>query len=331
MSAKIVDVTTETRDAEVVRSAAGVLTGAWGGDPARKQSSIAAARMALATAPAVDATPLVRMAADCDPLGNVYCVAFGTAEKNEIEARANLPTSTLMLASSALCGSHYQRFTEDHGQLSPQLVDGAVEAAVAALEAIRVGADPLELARCYVADLLSWVVDLHDRDDRGLTPEHQSLVRQLTSAHEEVSADPARFRSLRRAMIAAADQVVSDIEKAVLQFAESVAWPLPGLSVDMPGHVARLHSSLRVLLTLEPPSPADREVQDAFSILQQNASARYDADPSFDVVTFIRSSPELAAVRDPAYCKRRENRDRAAAEAYTPLAADLLIGAFRKA
>ena len=331
MCANIVDVTTETRDAEVVRSAAGVLTGAWGGDPARKQSSIAAARMALATAPAVDATPLVRMAADCDPLGNVYCVAFGTAEKNEIEARANLPISTLMLASSALCGSHYQRFTEDHGQLSPQLVDGAVEAAVAALEAIRVGADPLELARCYVVDLLGRLADLHDRDDRGLTPEHQSLVRQLKSAHEEGRVDPAWFRSFRRVVVAAADEAGGDIEKALLQLAESVAWPLPGLTEELPGFFGKLHSSLSVLLTPEPLSSADRAVQDALSTMEQQAFARYDADSSFDVVTFIRSSPELAAVRDPAFCKRLENRDRVAAEAYAPFAVDLLLVAFRRA
>lgn len=307
------------------------VAGAWGGDLARKQDSIAAARLALAAAPAVDATPLLRMAADRDPLGNVYCVAFGTAAKNELEARATLPTSTLMLASSALCGCQYQRITEDQRYLSPQLVDGAVQATIAALEAIRVGADPLELARCYVVDLLGWLVDLHDRNGHGLNPDRQSLIRELARAHEEGCADPAMFRGSRRTIVAAASDVGSDFERAVLQFAESVAWPLPGLTEELPALVAALHGSLSVLLIPDPLSYADRAVLDAMAAMEQQAYARSEADPGFDLVTFIHSSPEIAAVRDPAFCKRRENGDRALADAYTLLSAELLIGAFRKA
>ena len=307
------------------------LTGAWGDDPAHKQASLATARAALAAAPAVNAMPLLRMATDGYFLGNVYCVAYGTVERSELEARSGLPTATLMLASSALCGCQYQIATDDQGHLGPRLVDSAIEATIAALEAIPVGTDPLALARCYVSDLLDRLADLRDRDDRGLTPEHQSLVRQLKCEHVKGRADPATFRAFRRAMMTASDHVGSDIEMTVLQFAESAAWPLPGLIEELPALVAKLHSSLRVLQTFESPSHADQSVQDALSALTQQAYARRDADPSFDAVACILASPELAAVRDPAYCKRREHLDRAAAEAYMPFAVELLIGAFRKA
>ena len=241
------------------------LTGAWGDDPAHKQASLATARAALAAAPAVNAMPLLRMATDGYFLGNVYCVAYGTVERSELEARSGLPTATLMLASSALCGCQYQIATDDQGHLGPRLVDSAIEATIAALEAIPVGTDPLALARCYVSDLLDRLADLRDRDDRGLTPEHQSLVRQLKCEHVKGRADPATFRAFRRAMMTASDHVGSDIEMTVLQFAESAAWPLPGLIEELPALVAKLHSSLRVLQTFESPSHADQSVQDALS------------------------------------------------------------------
>ena len=306
---------------------------AWGGDPARKQASIAAADTVLKAVPGVGASSRLRLvAADrIDDFSEVYSAAYGTADPAVLEARAGLPASTLMLASAALSGCNYSKYSSEGYVCGPVLVDRAIQAPIAALEAIRVGADPLSLARCYMVDLLGRLADLRDRDDRGLAPEHRALVSQLASAHDEGSADSAALRSLRRAIVAAADSVTGEFEKAVLKFAESVAWPLPGLTEELPALVAALHGSLSVLLIPDPLSFADRAVLDAMAAMEQQAYARSEVDPGFDLVTFIHSSPEIAAVRDPAFCKRRENGDRALAEAYTPFSAELLIGAFRKA
>ena len=306
---------------------------AWGGDPARKQASIAAADTALKAVPGVGASSRLRLvAADrIDDFSEVYSAAYGTADPAVLEARAGLPASTLMLASAALSGCNYSKYSSEGYVCGPLLVDRAIQAPIAALEAIRVGADPLSLARCYMVDLLGRLADLRDRDDRGLAPEHRALVSQLASAHDEGSADSAALRSLRRAIVAAADSVTGEFEKAVLKFAESVAWPLAGLAGELPGFVDGLHSGLSALLTPEPLSEADRATLDGPVALFQSIEARIKADPGFDYITYFRSSPEFKAAQAPAFQVRLERSYRVAAESYAPFAIDLLIGAFRKA
>ena len=306
---------------------------AWGGDPARKQASIAAADTALKAVPGVGASSRLRLvAADrIDDFSEVYSAAYGTADPAVLEARAGLPASTLMLASAALSGCNYSKYSSEGYVCGPLLVDRAIQAPIAALEAIRVGADPLSLARCYMVDLLGRLADLRDRDDRGLAPEHRALVSQLASAHDEGNADAAAFRPLRGAIMAVADSVTGDVEKAVLQFAESVAWPLASLTGELPGFVDGLHTGLSALLTPEPLSQADRATLDAPMALFRSIEARLKTDPGFDYITYFRSSPEFKAVQDPAFQARLERSYRVAAEAYTPFAVDLLIGAFRKA
>ena len=61
-------------------SAAVTLTGAWGGDPARKQAAIQAARQALDAGGEISLYPRLELAPPEHPdrASNVYCLAYGT-------------------------------------------------------------------------------------------------------------------------------------------------------------------------------------------------------------------------------------------------------------
>ena len=314
-------------------SASDVHTGAWGGDPARKQASIAAARAALAAGPVVMCNPTLRLAepGQADDVSNVYCAAYGTADPAELEARSGLPVGTLMLASAALRGcEHWSRV----GVGVPRLVGGTGEAPIAALEAIRAGADPVALARKYVVDLLRQIEAIRDRDGQGLTQDHRALVSHLATLHEEGCTDPATFRALRRTATAATDAAAGDLEGAVLRFAESVAWPLAGLVGELPEFAMRVHVELRSHLAPERPSPAERATLEAVSALYRAVYERQGADPKLDFnaeVARIEATPEFAAANDAAFQAQLERYDLVAAESYAPFAANLLIGAFRKA
>ena len=317
-------------------SAVLALSSAWGGDPERKQASIASARSALAAGPTVMCNPTLWLGAAGQANGpsNLYCAAYGTADPAELEARAGLPVSTLMLASAALCGCQHWASTGEGDQRMPALVGGAEEAPIAALEAIRAGADPFALTRGYVVDLLGQLAAVHDRAGGGLTPEQQALVRQLATLHDEGCTDPATFRAIRRTATAATDAASGDLEGAVLRFVEAVAWPLAGLSAELPEFVMRLQVELRSPLAPELLTPAERATYDAFSALYLAASRRLKADPTLDAKAEyekIESTPEFVAVNDPAFQVRLERLALVEAEAYAPFAVDLLIGAFRKA
>ena len=317
-------------------SATDVHTGAWGGDPARKQASIAAARAALAAGRAMTCIPALRLsvAGQSDDPSNVYCEAYGTADLAELEARAGLSASTLMLASAALCGcQHWTRSGEGDRHI-PGLVGGTKEAPIAALEAIRVGADPFTLTRNYVVDLLGHLATVRDNQGRCLTPEQQALVRQLATLHDAGCTDPARFRELRRTATAATDAATGDLEGPILRFVESVAWPLAGLSAELPEFVVYLHFDLRSLLAPESLSPADQAMRDALWALYEAAQEQFRANPKFDIkaeLERIKSTREFAAVNAPAFQARVDHSELMEAEAYAPFATDLLTGAFRKA
>ena len=274
-------------------SAAVALDGAWGGDPARKRASVAVARKALAAGPVVMCNPALLLDAAEPPRkpGNVFCAAYGTADPSELETRAGLPASTLMLASAALVACEHWVGAGDGDQRVPRLVNGAAAAPIALLEAIRVGADPLELTRHYVVDLLGELAAILSHDGRGLTREQQSLVRQLATLHSRGTADCHAFRALRRTATAATDAATGDLATTVLRFVEAVAWPLAGLVPELPAITARLHFELRTQLAPERRSPGTRATLEA----------------------------------------RLEGHDLAAAEAYAPFAVVLLIGAFQKA
>ena len=309
---------------------------AWGGDAGRKQASIAFARSALAGRPSVFCSPTLRLgtAGQAGDPSNVYCAAFGTADPSELEARSGLPASTLMLASAALSACvRWDQAGEDMPRV-PGLVAGAIEAPLDALEAIRAGADPRALARRYVVDLLGQLAVRRDHGGRGLTAEQQALVRQLATLHDEGCTDPAAFRALRRAATAATDAATGDLAPKALGFVESVAWPLAGLTDELPELVSGLHAALRSQLLLERLSPQEHATLDALSNLYRAVREREGVDPTFDARAErerIETTPEFVAANEPALLARLDRYDRDAIEAYAPFAVDLLIGAFRSA
>ena len=317
-------------------SAALVPTVAWGGDAARKQASVAAARTALAAGPDVTYSASLKLSStgQADDPSNVYCAAYGTADPLELETRAGLPASTLLLASAALGACEYWGWSSEGDGRVLRRAGVADDAPIAVLEAIRTGADPLALARHYVVDLLRALAAIRDRDGRGLTPDQQALVRKLATLHEEGCTDPAAFRAIRRTAMATTDAASGDVATTVLGFAETVAWPLPGLAGELPEFVMRVHFDLRLHLARERITAAEQATIDALSARYGVTHKRVDADPTLDVAAEfanVETSPEYAAVYAPAFVARLEHYERVAAEAYAPFAVDLLIGAFRKA
>lgn len=311
-------------------SAAGGSIGAWNGDPARKQAAIAAARVRLA---ALAADPVVT----CDPtlrlgeLSNVYCAAYGTAAPAELEARAGLPVSTLMLASAALLACEHWGRQSPGGAHVPRMSLGAEAAPLVALEAIPPGTDPIGLACRYIVDLLEKIATLHDGDGRGLAPGQQALIHQLATLHRDGCADAAAFRTLRRMAMAATDVATGDLATSVLRFVESAAWPLTGLLAELPWMIARLHLELRVQFAPERPTSAEQATLESLSALYRALDQRSKVEPTLDVLAErarIETTPEYAAVNDPAFQARLDRYDRAAARAHVPFALDLLLRAF---
>ena len=309
---------------------------AWGGDPARKQASIEAARAVLAAEPAVTYSASLKLAStgQAHYPSNVYCAAYGTADPDELEARAGLSASTLLLASAALGACEYWGWSSESDGRVLRRAGVAGDAPIAVLEAIRTGADPLALARHYVVDLLRALAAIRDRDGRSLTPDQQALVRQLAALHEENCTDPAAFRAFRRTAVATTDAASGDVATTVLGFAETVAWPLPGLAGELPGFVMQAHIDLRLHLAPERITAAEQATIDALSARYGVAHKRVEADPTLDVAAEyakVEASPEYAAVYALAFVARLEHYERVATEAYAPPAIDLLLGAFRKA
>ena len=312
-----------------------VQSGAWGGDPARKQAAIATARAALATIPVVSLRPRFKLATPGhDEVSNVYCAAYGTDDPAELGSRAGLPASTLLLASAALRACERWGASDEGGRRELPLVPPVAGVPVEALEAIRVGADPLAIARSYVVELLSRLEAMHDHDGRGLTPEQRALLRRLATLHRDDCTDPAVFRELRREAMATTDGVSGEFEAPVLQAVEALAWPLAGLMDELPVIMSDLHMQLVYRLSPEQPSPADKAIGEAANALARAVMARIEADPTLDneaEYARLRATPEFVAMRDPAFQARQARLDLVAAEAYAPFAVDVLLTAFRKA
>ena len=316
-------------------SAKVVQSGAWGGDAARKQASIATARAALATVPVVSLRPKLKLATPGhDEVSNVYCAAYGTDDPAVLESRAGLPVSTLMLTSAALRACERWGASDNGGRRELPMVPPVAGVPVEALEAIRVGAEPIAIARSYVVELLGRLEILGDRDGRGLTPEQRALLRRLATLHRDDCTDPAVFRELRREAMATTDGVSGEFEAPVLQAVEALAWPLAGLMDELPAIMSDLHMQLVYRLSPEQPSPEAKAMSEAANAMAQALSARIEADPTLDVdaeYARLRATPEFMAMRDPAFRARQSRLDLVAAEAYAPFAVDVLLTAIRKA
>lgn len=310
--------------------------GAWGGDPARKQAAIEAARAALAATPAYMCIPALKMSSPDEPesYSNVYCAAWGTADPAELEARSGLPARVLLLLSSTLaCCESWPRDAATRRR-RPRLVEAARGAPIGLLEAIRPGAEPAELARHYVVDLLGWMAGVRAPDGRGLAPEQRLLVRELAALHGSAGTDASAYRALRRAATASTDGSNDELAAAMLQFVEAVAWPIDGLSAELPDLATQLNLQLRSQLAPERPNAEERAVLDAAAGVFRAMYARLEADPTLDRKALIGqalATPEVAAQEAPAFQDRMVHYDRRAAEAFAAMALDLMSGALRKA
>ena len=315
-------------------SATEVVRGAWAGDAARKQAAIQAARQALDAGGEFVTYPFLDLALPEHPdrESNVYCLAYGTADPVELEARSGLPIDVLLLVSAALaaCGYSSSAFEPGVEPSRPRLV----AAVLAALESIPVGADATSIARCYVADLLDWLVGVHDHGGHGLTQEQQSLIRELAALHAASGTAPAAFRPVRRAITEATGAASNELEVSVMGFVESLAWPMAGLVGELPPLVNRLHHGLCPLLSPDQPTPEERDALDAYGKMFAAVSERLRADPSLEEkVLFAQAeaAPESVLVNAPAFQAGIQRRFRVAAQSYAPVAIGLLIGALRKA
>ena len=314
----------------------GAWGGAWGGDPARKQAAIEAARTALAAAPVYASFPALAIAKPDEPASysNVYCAAWGTADPAELEDRSGLPAPVLLLLSSTLASGEHWQGAPGNEQRRPQHVEAARGAPISLLEAIRPGADPVELARHYVVDLLGWMAGVRAPDGRGLTPEQRLLVRELAALHGSTGADASAYRALRRAATAATDGSNDELAAALLRFVESIAWPIDGLVAELPELAAQLNLELRSHLSPEPPNAEERAVLDAANGVFRALYERLQSDPTLDRKALLEqalASPEVVAKDDPGFQERIAHYDRVAAEAYIATALDLMTGALRKA
>ena len=248
----------------------------------------------------------------------------------------DLASLTKVLATTTLAmRAHVAYVLRDNGMgRKLRLAENALEAPIAALEAIPVGTDTIALGRSYVIELLGRLERLRGPDGRGLTPEQRALPRRLATLHGEGSTDPVAFRALRRTATATTDAASVEIEAAIMAFVESLAWPLAGLTAELPDILQRGHQGLRAALAPERPTPVETTQLKAVDAMFDALDERRRAEPSLDTeaeVARIEATPEFAAVVDLAFQVRLEHYDALAAEAYAPFAVDLLLTAFRKA
>ena len=304
-------------------------TGAWGGDTKRKQASIEALRAGLAVRPKVlCVVDLFLAPPDSDDFSNLYCAGYGTQDAAELEERSGLPAWVLQLVSGVLETCQYLRPD------GPQLVAAAVDVPQAALEAIPVGADPQLIARRHTVLMLDLCAALRDNGGRGLAPEQQALVRDVAALHAAGSDDAAAFRALRRRATTSADTANEGIEAIVLEFVASVAWPVTGMSAELPAIVSRAHHELRERLAPERPTPEELAALDAVNSLGKALRERMAAMPDLDANAIqeqFSSSPEYLKVNSPEFQAQLVHYSRISAEAYAPLALGVLFEALRSA
>ena len=246
----------------------------------------------------------------------------------ELEARSGLPAWVLQLVSGVLETCQYLRPD------GPQLVAAAVDAPQAALEAIPVGADLEAIARRHTIMMLDGCATLQDGAGSGLLPEQQALVRELSALHAADCGDAGAFRALRRRATSAADAANAGVAVTVLTFVESVAWPIAGLSAELPVIVNNAHLELRTHLAPQRATDEELAAIDAMRAAYEAIRGRQETEPGLDANAVHErwvATPEYMKVNAPEFQSRLRHYGRVAAEAYAPFAVGLLLEAFGKA
>lgn len=302
---------------------------AWGGDAERKQAAIGALRTGLAARPNVlYGVDLFLAAPESGGFSNVYCAAYGTADPGELEDRSGLPVWVLQLVSGVLEACVFS------GAAGRQLVESAADVPLTALEAIPVGADLQSIMRRHIILMFDRCVELRDNDCRVLAPEQQTLVQEVRALHAAGSDNAAAFRALRRRVVAANDAANDSVQTIVLEFAESVAWPMAGLFAELPMIVNKVHLELCAKLAPERPTAEELAAVAAMWSAYQAIRDRQQAESGIDegaVQERWRATPEYLKVNAPEFQARLHHYSRASVEAYSPLALGILFEALRSA
>ncbi|MFO1406536.1 MAG: hypothetical protein U1F08_03265 [Steroidobacteraceae bacterium] len=259
---------------------------AWDGDPERKRQALQAVATAIDTQPQAVALPLLRPTGPWDPNdkkvpSNIYWVAFGTAEQDELAARSGVTLGVLEVISAVLSACNCPEPAGD-GPRAWHVAPAAVGGAVKALDAIPVGAElagvPQRYMRAVFDDLQSGAL----LDGRALSSDGQQALSQVAALHRAGSSDAAAFRAARRVAVQATDSATSDLDRVVLKFVESVAWPADGLGGELAGHVLTLHFGLLELLSSRQPTAEERRVHAVVMSTYESLAEEQRADPTLD-------------------------------------------------
>lgn len=303
--------------------------GAWGGDPERKPQIVEQVRAAAYGRDEVAAGAVLHLRHQDGrrTSGQIFAVAFDTADAAEIEVRSGLPAVVLRLIGGVLAACEHWSAGRDGKTGDLYVAPAAIDGAARMLEAIPVGADLAVLPQRYLVALLTQL-SVDSGDDTWLAGSGtRDLLRSVLALHAGDRRDKAGFRALRRDVVRATDAAESIPDRVVLTMLESVAWPIDDLTEELPGIVQTLHLNLRNALGSAQPTVDERRViadfEEAMRVLQEE----FAADPAIDPVQFnerVRASPSFRAFRNAMFQARLVGYTRVACDEYAPNALALL-------
>ena len=252
--------------------------------------------------------PNFSLAPDDEPAkpSQFFCAAFGTADAAELEARSGLSLVVLRLVSAVLlvCDS-WQADADGGTELF--LAAAAADGAHRALEAIAPrrgprGDSPRLPARAAVGPESGALLE-----GRALGAEAREALSQVAALHRAGTGDAAAFRAARRAAVQCTDGATADLDRTVLAFVESVAWPVDGLDQELHQFISVLHGSLGAALCSEQPTAEERRIRDVKDATYGALVREFRGDASMSwerVEERARQAPRGRGQRDTGDCRR---------------------------
>ncbi len=303
--------------------------GAWGGDPERKRQVVEQVRAAAYGRDEVAAGAVLHLRHQDGrrTSGQIFAVAFDTADAAEIEARSGLPALVLRLIGGVLAACEHWSAGRDGKTGDLYVAPAAIDGAARMLEAIPVGADLAVLPQRYLVALLTQL-SADPGDDTWLAGSGtRDLLRSVLALHAGDRRDKAEFRALRRDVVRATDAAESIPDRVVLTMLESVAWPIDDLTEELPGVVQTLHVNLSNALGSTQPTADERQIIADYQEASRALIEAFEADPSADVQRFLermQASPAVHAFRDATFQARLVGYSHVACDEYAPKALALL-------
>ena len=298
--------------------------GAWGGCAGRKAQALSTVEETPETRPGTYFDPIFKLApADApDKPSQFFCAAFGTADAAVLEARSGLSLAVLRLVSAVLAACQYRR-PDANGEMQRHIAAGAVNGAHRALEAIAPGADLQAIPRLYLRALLSDLESGALLEGRALGAATRETLSQVAALHRSGTGDAAAFRAARRAAVQGTDAATADLDRAVLAFVESVAWPVDGLDQELHQFIYTLHFHLASALCSKQPTAEERRIRDVTDATYRPLLLEMSTDPSITwerVEERARQVPEVVASATPEFQARMTHLYCVACEQHAPRA-----------